>query len=70
MEDPDRALREFNALLGMKVDDPASAHLGKARANLLLENTGEARRQVLYALENAPFYRPAQRLLLTLSVGE
>ncbi|MFK7862514.1 MAG: tetratricopeptide repeat protein [Granulosicoccus sp.] len=69
-EDPQRALREFNALLGMQVDDVASAHLGKARANLLLEDTSEARRQVLYALENAPFYRPAQQLLLTLSAGE
>lgn len=69
-EDPQRALREFNALLGMQVDDVASAHLGKARANLLLEDTNEARRQVLYALENAPFYRPAQQLLLTLSGGE
>lgn len=69
-EDPERALREFNALLGMQVDDLASAHLGKARANLMLEDATEARRQVLYALENAPFYRPAQQLLLTLSAGE
>ncbi|MFK7996058.1 MAG: tetratricopeptide repeat protein [Granulosicoccus sp.] len=69
-KDPERALREFNALLGMQVDDVASAHLGKARANLQLENNTEARRQVLYALENAPFYRPAQQLLLTLSAGE
>ena len=70
VDDAERALREFNALLGMQVDDPASAHLGKARANILLENAGEARRQVLYALENAPFYRPAQQLLLSLSSGE
>jgi len=68
--DPQRALREFNALLGMQVTDTASAHLGKARANLLLDNKVEARRQVLYALESAPFYRPAQQLLLTLSAGE
>jgi len=67
---PELALREFNALLGMQVDDLATAHLGKARANLLLENSEEARRQVLYSLENAPFYRPAQQLLLTLSAGE
>ncbi|MFK8079315.1 MAG: tetratricopeptide repeat protein [Granulosicoccus sp.] len=69
-EDPQRALREFNALLGMQVDDVASAHLGKAQANLLLDDESEARRQVLYALENAPFYRPAQQLLLNLSAGE
>ncbi len=68
--DPNRALREFNALLGMQVDDIASAHLGKARANLQRDEKAEARRQVLYALESAPFYRPAQQLLLTLSAGE
>ena len=68
--DSERALREFNALLGMQVDDMASAHLGKARANLLLEDETEARRQVLFALENAPFFRPAQQLLLSLSAGE
>jgi len=70
VEDSQRALREFNALLGMQVDDMASAHLGKAQANLLLDNESEARRQVLFALENAPFYRPAQQLLLSLSAGE
>ena len=69
-DDPERALREFNALIGMQVDDLASAHLGKARANLQLKNTNEARREVLYALESAPFYRPAQQLLLNLSDGD
>ena len=70
VKDPQRALREFNALLGMQVEDAASAHLGKARANMLLEDSSEARRQVLFSLENAPFYRPAQQLLLNLSAGE
>lgn len=68
--EPVRALREFDALLGMQVDDLAAAHLGKARANLLLEDDAGARREVLYALENAPFYRPAQQLLLALTAGE
>jgi tetratricopeptide (TPR) repeat protein len=69
-EQPTLALREFDALLGMQVEDLAAAHLGKARANLLMENNAEARREVLYALENAPFYRPAQQLLLALTAGE
>jgi hypothetical protein len=67
---PDLALREFDALLGMQVDDLAAAHLGKARAALLKDDRTVARRQVLYALENAPFYRPAQHLLLSLTAGE
>lgn len=68
--EPQLALREFDALLGMQVDDLASAYLGKARAALLQDDAITARRQVLYALENAPFYRPAQRLLLALTAGE
>lgn len=69
-DNPALALREFNALLGMKIEDLAAAHLGKAQANLKLDKPLEARREVLYALENAPFYRPAQQLLLNLPTGE
>lgn len=69
-QDPQRALREFNALIGMQVDDLASAYFGKAQATLLLGEEERARRQLLYALESAPFYRPAQHLLLSLSAGD
>jgi len=69
-EQADKATREFNALLGLQPDAAAVAHLGKARAAMLQNDRTTARSQVLYSLENAPFYRPAQRLLLTLSVGE
>ncbi len=65
-----KALREFDALEGLQADDPATALLGKARASLLLGENAKAKRQVLYALENAPFYRQAQRLLLELNEGE
>lgn len=68
--DPARAVREFDALLGLQPDDPAAAWLGKARASLALDDADAARRQVLYSLESAPFYRPAQRLLLELVSGE
>ena len=67
---PELALREFNALLGMQVDDPATAYLGRARAALQQNDEEKARREVLYSLERAPFYRPAQQLLLRLSAGE
>ncbi|MBX2881037.1 MAG: tetratricopeptide repeat protein [Granulosicoccus sp.] len=70
MQEPTLAIREFDALLGMEVDDLAAAHLGKAKASLLLNDNASARQQVLYALENAPFYRPAQRLLLALTAGD
>ena len=69
-QDPVRALREFDALVGMQVDDLASAYLGKAKAALMLGEAARARRQLLYALESAPFYRPAQHLLLSLSAGD
>ena len=65
--DARRAIREFDALLAMREDDPAQAYLGKARAALLLDDKSVARRQVLNALENAPFFRPAQKLLLELT---
>jgi tetratricopeptide (TPR) repeat protein len=64
------AEREFNALLGLQQDSSAVAHLGKARAAMLNSDVKTARKQVLYSLESAPFYRPAQQLLLRLSAGE
>ena len=69
-QQPELALREFNALIGMQVDDLASAYLGKARAARLQNDEQTARREVIYALESAPFYRPAQQLLLELSAGD
>ena len=54
----------------MQVDDPATAYLGRARAALQQNDEEKARREVLYSLERAPFYRPAQQLLLRLSAGE
>ncbi|MEE9321640.1 MAG: tetratricopeptide repeat protein [Granulosicoccus sp.] len=68
--EPKLAQREFDALLGLQPEDPVEAHFGKARAALQLEDTVTARQQVLYALENAPFFRPAQRLLIELNAGD
>jgi tetratricopeptide (TPR) repeat protein len=70
INEPDLAEREFNALLGLQQDSTALAHLGKARAAMLNSDSVTARKQVLYSLESAPFYRPAQQLLLRLSPGE
>jgi len=70
VDKPDRARLEFDALLGLRPDDTAAAWLGKARASRALDRPALARREVLQALESAPFYRPAQRLLLELVSGE
>ncbi len=70
VQKPDLAHREFNALLGLQSDSTAVAHFGMARAAMLNNEQDKARRQVLYSLESAPFYRPAQQLLLSLSAGE
>jgi len=58
------ALREFTVLLALDSQDPAAAHLGLARAQWLTGNRPLARLHVLQALEIAPHFRPAQKLLL------
>ncbi len=67
--DAQGAFREFNALLAISDTNPAQAHLGRARAAMITDNTVMAREEVLYALEFSPFYRPAQNLLLDLHTG-
>jgi tetratricopeptide (TPR) repeat protein len=69
-QQPGNAIREFDALLGLQPDDPAAAYLGKAQAARQLGDAATARRQVVYALEHAPFYRSAQHLLLELNSGD
>ncbi|MEE9333466.1 MAG: hypothetical protein V3U65_05180 [Granulosicoccaceae bacterium] len=68
-QQPAIASREFDALLGLQEQNPAVAYLGRARAAKDLGQSDDAKQQVLYALEHAPFYRPAQQLLLELNNG-
>ena len=68
-QQPEIASREFDALLGLQEQDPAAAYLGRARAANDLGQKDDAKQQVLFALEHAPFYRPAQQLLLELNNG-
>ncbi|MBX2823076.1 MAG: tetratricopeptide repeat protein [Gammaproteobacteria bacterium] len=70
LEQPDKALQSFDALIGLSEDHAASAWLGKSRAQRQLGEMEKARRSVLIALEQAPFFRDAQRLLLELNAGE
>ncbi len=66
----DDAIRAYRALLQFETTDPAETHYRLAK---LLDAAGErepARRQVLMALEEAPRFLEAHRLLLELSDGE
>ncbi len=65
-----RAIREFDAYIGVRPKDASVALFGKARAYKLQQNTRMARMNVLLALESAPFYRDAQQLLLELTAGD
>ena len=60
----DEALREFKTLLALTPVDLAGAHFNLARAYHKMEDPERTREQVLMALEAAPSYRPAQKLLL------
>ena len=63
LQDPAEAIHALEALLVMDPDDPAELHFRLAR---LLHEAGDpqARQHVLKALEVAPRYREAQKLLL------
>jgi len=64
---PQRAAREFQALLALKPLDPAAAHYNLARAYHQMKNREKTREHLLSALETAPGYRPAQKLLLEIN---
>jgi len=61
------AVREYEAVLVLKPSDVATSHYDLAKALHAAHRTEEAKDQVLMALEAAPGYRPAQKLLLQLS---
>ena len=60
------AIREYSAVLAMHPMDVTSARYNLAQAYLAAGQTAKARENVLQALEAAPDYRPAQKLLLQL----
>lgn len=63
----EEAMREYRAVLALGPADVAAAHYALARACRAAGRLEEAREQVLAALEAAPGYRPAQKLLLELN---
>ena len=58
------ALQEFEVALALDPHDKAIAHYRLAIAHHELGDRDEAQKQLLQALDVAPNYRPAQRLLL------
>jgi cellulose synthase operon protein C len=61
------SIREFQAVLALKPADAAESHFDLAKALERAGKKAEARDEVLSALEAAPSFKPAQRLLLELS---
>jgi tetratricopeptide (TPR) repeat protein len=62
----DGAVREYNALVASHPVDKAGAEFKLAQSYLAAGNKDKAQESVLAALETAPGYRPAQKLLLEL----
>jgi tetratricopeptide (TPR) repeat protein len=60
------AIRSFQRLLLLDPPDPADTHFRLARQLHLMGDQTAAKRQTLEALEEAPRFRDAQRLLLEL----
>jgi hypothetical protein len=63
VNDPHAAILACRALLQLEPSDPAEVHFRLARLLYSIDDPG-ARRHVLEALEEAPGYREALRLLL------
>ncbi len=62
----DRAIREYSALVASNPLDKAQAEFNLAQSYFAAGQKGKAEESVLAALETAPGYRPAQKLLLEL----
>jgi tetratricopeptide (TPR) repeat protein len=62
----DRAIREYEVLVASNPVDKAGAQFSLAQAYFAANQRDKAEQSVLAALETAPGYRPAQKLLLEL----
>ena len=63
-EDPALAVTEYQILVKLDRNDPVEAQTNLAQAYLLNGQYDEARQNILSALETAPSYRRAQKILL------
>ena len=67
LEQPAKALTEYEVLLALNPLDKASANYRIANAYNALDNADKTMEYLMMALDIAPQYRPAQQLLLELS---
>jgi len=65
----DGAIREYSAVVALHPLDKADAEFHLAQAYMATGQKDKAEESVLEALEAAPNYRPAQKLLLELKQG-
>lgn len=66
LKQPQRALPAFQAQLASKPVDPAGAYYNLAKTYVALSRPKEAQEALFQALEMAPGFKPAQKLLLEL----
>ena len=64
------AIREFEAIVAGAPIDPATAHYDLATAYLKAGKKSKAEEQIFLALEAAPGFKPAQKLMLELNAGQ
>ena len=70
LNNPAGAVLEYQAVLAGKPVDPAGAHFQLAKAFQAAKRTADAKEEVFAALELAPEYKPAQKLLLELNAKD
>jgi len=70
LDEPELAVHALSALLELNPIDPAALHFRLANMLTSLEQPDKAKRHVLIALEEAPRYRDAHKLLLQLTDEE
>jgi len=61
------AIREYRAVLAKAPTDPAASHFDLAKAYRTAQRPEDAKEELLLALEAAPGFRPAQKMLLELT---
>ena len=66
LKQPQRALPAFQAQLASKPVDPAGAYYNLAKTYVALSRPKDAQEALFQALELAPGFKPAQKLLLDL----
>ena len=67
LKEPSKAVLEFSAAVASKPMDQASAYFNLAKAFRAAGRKDEARDNLLSALESAPGFKPAQKMLLELT---